>query len=81
MSEKNTYHGFATGFVMGAIAGLAIGFLYAPQPGEETRQRLREEVRKVREQTAEIAEKVEKATAEAKRRAETKMKDIEEKMK
>ncbi len=57
MAEKNTYPGFATGFLIGAIVGLAIGFLYAPQPGEETRQRLKEEVQKVREQTAEIAER------------------------
>jgi len=33
-----------TSFLKGALAGAAIGFLYAPKRGEETRARVRSEI-------------------------------------
>jgi len=33
---------FIAGFILGAVAGLALGLLYAPQPGKETRELLKE---------------------------------------
>jgi gas vesicle protein len=37
MNEKDTCTDWGAGFIFGAIVGLAIGFLYAPKPGTETR--------------------------------------------
>ncbi|MCJ7604867.1 MAG: YtxH domain-containing protein [Dehalococcoidales bacterium] len=42
MTEKDNGSSFAIGFLLGAIAGVAIGFLYAPKPGKETRTLLKE---------------------------------------
>ena len=33
---------FITGLILGTVVGLAIGFLYAPQTGKETRELLKE---------------------------------------
>ena len=42
MSDKDTGSSFAIGFIIGAIAGVAVGFLYAPKAGKETRALLKE---------------------------------------
>jgi gas vesicle protein len=39
------------GFALGALAGAAIGLLYAPQSGDETRQILAENSQKLKEDT------------------------------
>ena len=41
MSDKDAGT-FAIGFLIGAITGVAIGFLYAPKSGRETRALLKE---------------------------------------
>ncbi len=56
MSERDSSH-FALGFLLGAIAGVAIGFLYAPKSGRETREMLREKGSEVKEKAKEIAAK------------------------
>lgn len=62
MAEKEVGGGFAIGFVLGALVGLTIGFLYAPRPGQETRELLREKAKEVRDKTAEAVDKVKEAT-------------------
>lgn len=57
MSEKESGNSFLAGFILGAIAGVTIGILYAPKPGKETREMLREKVEEVREKAGEITEK------------------------
>jgi gas vesicle protein len=57
MADRDSLNGFAIGFFIGAIAGMVIGFLYAPQPGRETRALLREKAGEVREKAGEITEK------------------------
>ena len=42
MSDKESGSSFIAGFIIGAIAGVAIGFLYAPKSGKETRAYLKE---------------------------------------
>ena len=37
MSDKDTASGLGIGLIVGAAIGLAVGFLYAPHAGEETR--------------------------------------------
>ncbi len=48
MSDNNTTGGLVIGFVMGAAIGLAVGFLYAPYAGWETRASIREKVEKTK---------------------------------
>ncbi|HLW48881.1 MAG TPA: YtxH domain-containing protein [bacterium] len=40
---------FTAGLVVGAMFGVALGLLFAPQPGTETRERLRREGERLRE--------------------------------
>ena len=42
MSEKDTSSHFLVGFIVGTVVGVAIGFLYAPKSGKETRALLKE---------------------------------------
>lgn len=62
MSERDTTS-FLTGLILGAVVGLAIGFLYAPKSGKETRELLKEKAVVVKERATEIAKKV-KQTAD-----------------
>ena len=47
MHSKDGGTDFAVGFMLGAVVGLAIGFLYAPRPVEETRRILEEKAEEV----------------------------------
>ncbi len=67
MSEKET-GSFAMGFILGAIAGVAIGFLYAPKAGKETRALLREKAEEVKEKASEMTEKAKEVATEAGKR-------------
>jgi gas vesicle protein len=75
MADSNGGRGFAIGLVVGAVLGLAIGFLFAPQSGAETRQLLKEKARVAREHTAEVAKKVRGTATEAVRRAQAKIEE------
>jgi gas vesicle protein len=77
MAERDGSPGVGTGFVVGAIIGLAIGFLYAPKPGEETRELARESVDKVREKAMASLRKLERTASEAMEAAQTKLKELE----
>lgn len=41
MATKNSGPGFFGGLLIGGLIGAALGFLFAPQPGEKTREQLR----------------------------------------
>jgi gas vesicle protein len=68
MGEKEGGSSFLVGFIIGAIAGVAIGFLYAPKSGKETRALLKEKVGEVREKASEVTGRVREAATEAGRR-------------
>jgi len=44
---------FLAGVLVGALVGAAIGLLFAPEPGEETRERVAERARKFRDAASE----------------------------
>jgi len=41
MAEENSGPSFFTGLLLGTIIGAVLGLLFAPQPGEKTREQLR----------------------------------------
>ncbi len=73
MADKDTGFSFTTGFILGAVVGVAIGFLYAPKPEKETRELLKEKAEKTKAKASEVAEKAQEAAAEARERVEEKV--------
>ncbi len=78
MSEKDSGTSFAVGFLIGAIAGVAIGFLYAPKPGKETRAMLKEKADEFKEKAGEVTEKAKEAALEAGKKVKDKFGHKEE---
>ena len=58
------------GLGIGLLIGLAIGLLYAPREGRETREMLRERAEEVREKTTEAYEKARKTAADVVKKGE-----------
>lgn len=81
MTDRDSGSGFAVGLVLGAIAGLAVGFLYAPRPGKETRALLKEKAETVKEKTTEVAEEVKETAAQTKKKAQAKLDELKEREK
>jgi gas vesicle protein len=75
MADRDRSSGFAIGLIVGAALGLAIGFLFAPRSGEETRQLLKDKAGVAREKAAEAARKVRETAGEAVKRARAKMEE------
>lgn len=73
MAEKDTGASFAVGFLLGAVIGVAIGFLYAPQPGRETRAVPKEKAEIAAEKAKETAQKAKEAAVAAEHRVEEKL--------
>ena len=65
MINKDTGTGLAIGFLIGAVVGLAIGYLYAPHPEAETRQLIKEKTEKVMDKATGVIDKVQESTAKA----------------
>ncbi len=64
MSNRDT-SSFLTGLLVGAVVGLAIGFLYAPKSGKETREMLKEKAAVLKEKASEVVKKVKQTAGEA----------------
>jgi gas vesicle protein len=73
MADRNGGSGFAIGLLVGAALGLAVGFLFAPQSGKETRQMLRDKAEAARERATEVSKKVRETAAGAAKRVQTKL--------
>lgn len=73
MSERDSTS-FLTGLVLGAVVGLAIGFLYAPQPGKETREMLKQKAEIARKKATEVAHKVKETATEASAKVQSALK-------
>lgn len=75
MADGDRGSGFAIGLIVGAALGLAIGFLFAPRSGEETRRILKEKAETARERAAEITKRVRETTGEAVKKAQAKIQE------
>ncbi len=62
MGNKDTASGFGIGFALGAVIGITMGLLYAPKPGKETREILRDKA-------STVASKVKQAAIQVKTKA------------
>jgi gas vesicle protein len=63
MGEKEGGSSFLIGFIIGAIAGVAIGFLYAPKAGKETRAILKEKAGQLKDKAGELISRATKDTS------------------
>ena len=55
--SKDSETGLVIGFILGALVGVFVGFVYAPKLGAETRKLLREKAGVAVEKVLETAEK------------------------
>ncbi len=58
-------NGLLLGLAIGAVAGLAIGVLFAPQSGSETREMIKEKAGDARNRAGEFVETVRNRTSRA----------------
>ncbi|MFC2069293.1 YtxH domain-containing protein [Chloroflexota bacterium] len=70
MTENDSGCGLFKWLIVGVAIGLAVGFLYAPKPGKETRALLREKAETAAEKAKQAAEKAKEAAVAAEKRAE-----------
>jgi len=49
MSDKNSGPGFGIGLILGIAVGAALGFLFAPRSGKETREMVKDKATDVSE--------------------------------
>jgi gas vesicle protein len=61
MPEREGGSSFLVGFIIGAIAGLAVGFLYAPKAGKETRALLKEKAGQLKDKAGEVLSRTHEA--------------------
>ena len=61
---SNSGSTFGIGLVVGAVIGLSLGLLFAPRPGAETRELLREKVESAKRSPEAIVERAKKAMQE-----------------
>jgi gas vesicle protein len=73
MSDRDSGSSFAIGFLIGAIAGVAIGFLYAPKSGKETRAMLKEKAVEIKEKAGEVTDKAKEVALDAGKRVKDKL--------
>ena len=59
--NKDSGAGFFTGLMVGALIGVVVGFLYAPQSGSETRKLVKEKAATLKEGASTAVGKVKEA--------------------
>ncbi|MDP2917128.1 MAG: YtxH domain-containing protein [Dehalococcoidia bacterium] len=75
--ERDSLSNFALGLIVGAAIGAAVGLLYAPRSGKETREllgkrasELRDKAEDLREKAGEYVEKARERAAELRKHGE-----------
>ncbi len=64
MGEREGSSSFFIGFLVGVLAGAAIGILYAPKPGKETRAMLKEKATEFKDKASDMLSRVTKKDEE-----------------
>lgn len=64
-------------FLIGVAIGLAVGFLYAPRPGTETRGMLAERAKEVKTRADELVGRVKEAAGQVRAKGEETMEEPE----
>ena len=71
--NKETVTGIGLGIAIGTVIGLAIGMLYAPRPGEETREILKEKAEEYRHKAVDAISQGRMKAAEVMHKGEEKL--------
>jgi len=58
MDDNGMAKGLVIGLLAGAVFGVALGMLYAPKSGADTREMLKDKAMEAREKAGEMVEKV-----------------------
>ncbi|OGO35601.1 MAG: hypothetical protein A2147_02170 [Chloroflexi bacterium RBG_16_57_8] len=61
--NKDSAAGFGIGLLAGVVAGLAVGLLFAPQSGRETRQLIRDRAGNVYEKVGDVVDSAKERVA------------------
>jgi len=61
--NRDTSTGFFSGLLVGAVIGVAVGLLYAPQPGTETRRLVKEKASEIKEKTSKAVGKIKESVS------------------
>ena len=64
MSYSDSASAFGIGFLVSAFIGLTIGILYAPRPGKETREQLKDKTKDIIEKAKETTDEITKKAKE-----------------
>ena len=64
--ESKSSGNFFAGLLVGTVIGLAVGLLFAPQSGRETRDMLKQKAAVAKEKATEVKERVQKASTDIK---------------
>ena len=70
MEDNGMAKGLVIGLLAGAVFGVAVGMLYAPKSGAETREMLKEKAVEAREKAMEAREKAGEMVEKVKERAQ-----------
>jgi gas vesicle protein len=74
MSNKNGF----LGFLLGGIIGAAIGMMYAPRSGDETRQMLAENSQEMKDKAMRSVQEAQETTMASIREAQMKLEELNE---
>jgi len=70
MSSQRSWGNLGVGFLLGAVVGVAIGMLYAPRAGMETRAMISEKADEVKEKVNEAVDMVKEKASTLRGRSE-----------